>query len=206
MIKGAAVDDFDNDGRPDLYVSVMGGAEPPVPQPRRRVPSSSTSPRRPASPSRVMSFTTWFFDYDNDGWPDLFVSGYSATLPNIVRELLGDKAMPRRAAPAVSQQPRRHLHRRLARAWRLDRLLLTMGANFGDLDNDGWLDFYLGTGAAPLNNIVPNQMFRNDAGRRFQNVTTSGGFGHLQKGHAVAFGDIDDTGVLKTSSPTSAAR
>ena len=26
-------------------------------------------------------------------------------------------------------------------------------------------------------------------------MTTSGGFGHLQKGHAVAFGDIDDTGV-----------
>jgi hypothetical protein len=69
-----------------------------------------------------------------------------------------------------------------------------MGANFGDLDNDGWLDFYLGTGAAPLNNIVPNQMFRNAEGRFFQNVTTSGGFGHLQKGHAVAFGDVDNSG------------
>ena len=69
-----------------------------------------------------------------------------------------------------------------------------MGANFGDLDNDGWLDFYLGTGAAPLTNIVPHQMFRNDGGKRFQNVTTSGGFGHLQKGHGVAFGDIDNTG------------
>jgi hypothetical protein len=37
-------------------------------------------------------------------------------------------------------------------------------------------------------------MFRNDRGRRFQDVTTSGGFGHLQKGHAVAFGDIDNDG------------
>ena len=22
------------------------------------------------------SFATWFFDYDNDGWPDIFVAGY----------------------------------------------------------------------------------------------------------------------------------
>ena len=29
----------------------------------------------------------------------------------------------------------------------LYRVLLAMAANFGDLDNDGFLDFYLGTGA-----------------------------------------------------------
>jgi hypothetical protein len=69
-----------------------------------------------------------------------------------------------------------------------------MGANYGDLDNDGWLDFYLGTGAPPLTTLVPNRMFRNDRGRRFQDVTTSGGFGNLQKGHAVAFGDVDNSG------------
>jgi hypothetical protein len=37
-------------------------------------------------------------------------------------------------------------------------------------------------------------MFRNDAGRRFQDVTTAGDFGHLQKGHGIAFGDVDDDG------------
>ena len=37
-------------------------------------------------------------------------------------------------------------------------------------------------------------MFRNDGGKRFQDVTTSGGFGHLQKGHGVAFGDLDNDG------------
>jgi hypothetical protein len=56
------------------------------------------------------------------------------------------------------------------------------------------LDFYLGTGAAPLTNIVPHQMYRNHEGQFFENVTTSGGFGHLQKGHGVAFGDIDNDG------------
>jgi len=37
-------------------------------------------------------------------------------------------------------------------------------------------------------------MFHNRDGRYFENVTTSGGFGHLQKGHGVAFGDIDNDG------------
>ena len=37
-------------------------------------------------------------------------------------------------------------------------------------------------------------MFRNDRGVRFQDVTTSGGFGHLQKGHAIAFADIENRG------------
>ena len=75
-----------------------------------------------------------------------------------------------------------------------DRPFLPMGANFGDLDNDGWLDFYLGTGEPALESLMPNRMFRNDGGRRFLDVTTSGGFGHLQKGHGVSFADLDNDG------------
>jgi hypothetical protein len=37
-------------------------------------------------------------------------------------------------------------------------------------------------------------MFRNLEGREFQDVTTSGGFGHLQKGHGIAFADIENNG------------
>ena len=37
-------------------------------------------------------------------------------------------------------------------------------------------------------------MFRNAEGRTFQDVTTAGNFGHLQKGHAIAFGDVDNDG------------
>jgi hypothetical protein len=42
--------------------------------------------------------------------------------------------------------------------------------------------------------LIPNRMFRNAGGRFFQDVTTSSGTGHLQKGHGVAFGDIDNDG------------
>lgn len=72
--------------------------------------------------------------------------------------------------------------------------LFAMGCNYGDLDNDGFLDFYLGTGEPNMQAVIPNRMFRNDAGKRFQDVTTSGGFGHLHRGHAISFADIDNDG------------
>jgi hypothetical protein len=71
---------------------------------------------------------------------------------------------------------------------------MPMGCNFGDLDNDGWLDCYLGTGDPDFASLMPNLMLRNVDGRRLEDVTMSGGFGHLQKGHGVAFGDLDEDG------------
>ncbi len=76
----------------------------------------------------------------------------------------------------------------------LDRAILPMGASFGDLDNDGWLDLYLGTGDSTYQALLPNRMFRNAEGRGFEDVTTAGDFGHLQKGHGVAFADFRGTG------------
>jgi hypothetical protein len=37
--------------------------------------------------------------------------------------------------------------------------------------------------------------YDNDGGRSFQDVTTSGGFGQLQKGHGIAFGDLNNDGA-----------
>ncbi len=37
-------------------------------------------------------------------------------------------------------------------------------------------------------------MFRNDRGQKFQDVTASGGFGRLQKGHAISFADFNRDG------------
>jgi hypothetical protein len=71
-----------------------------------------------------------------------------------------------------------------------------MGANFGDLDNDGYLDFYLGTGWPEFHELMPNVLYRNQAGVRFADVTTAARVGHLQKGHAVVFFDFDQDGDL----------
>jgi hypothetical protein len=78
----------------------------------------------------------------------------------------------------------------------LDGTYMTMGSNFGDFDNDGYLDIYLGTGDPDLASLVPNRMFKNVAGQRFAEITASSGTGHLQKGHSVACGDWRRTGAI----------
>ena len=69
-----------------------------------------------------------------------------------------------------------------------------MGSNFGDLDNDGYLDFYLGTGTPDYHDLMPNLMYRSLEGKRFSDVSIAGGFAHLQKGHGVVFADFDHDG------------
>jgi ASPIC/UnbV protein/VCBS repeat protein len=71
-----------------------------------------------------------------------------------------------------------------------------MGSNFGDVDDDGFLDFYLGTGAPAYETLMPNLLYHNEAGKRFRDVTMASGFGDLQKGHGVSFFDCDGDGDM----------
>jgi hypothetical protein len=77
----------------------------------------------------------------------------------------------------------------------LNKVVFSMGANFGDIDNDGYLDMYFGTGNPDFKSLVPNKLFRNLGGRMFADVTTSSRTGNLQKGHGVAFADLRNTGT-----------
>jgi tetratricopeptide (TPR) repeat protein len=190
--KGAAWGDYDNDGDPDLYVSNYG-------QPNLFYVNNGdgTFTERGAQlgvDRPIMSFPTWFFDYDNDGWLDLFVATF---LPSITEEIRHYVGLPPRAETfRLYRNNRRGGFEDVTAAVGLDRVAPSMGANFGDLDNDGYLDVYVGTGAPSYAAIVPNLMFRNVEGRRFADVTTATGTGHLQKGHGVAWADLDDDGDL----------
>ena len=76
----------------------------------------------------------------------------------------------------------------------LDKVFMPMGANFGDIDNDGFLDIYLGTGNPSYASLVPSVLLHNNGGKFFVDVTTSSGTGELHKGHGVAFADLDNDG------------
>ncbi len=205
FVKGVASGDFNNDGRPDLYLSILGA---PNRLYRNDGPADGAEGlgKSPACAWRFTdvavaagvtepfdSFPTWFWDYDNDGWEDIFVSGYRL-------DGVGDVAADYLGLPNGGETPRLYRNNGdgtfadVTREARLDHPLLSMGSNYGDLDNDGWLDFYLGTGNPNLGMLVPNRMFRNAGGKFFQDVTASGGFGHLQKGHGVSFADLDNDG------------
>ena len=192
--KGVAAGDIDHDGWPDLYLSDMGGVN------RLFHNNEGKFSDRAASAgvqSPVYSFPTWFWDVDNDGDQDIFVSGYD--LPSM-DDLSGEYARELLGKPVLSTKPRLYLNdgngifTDASRDWEVDRTVFAMGANFGDLDNDGNLDFYAGTGSPEFQSVVPNRMFRNTGDRRFEEVTSAGGFGHIQKGHGIAFGDLDGDG------------
>jgi hypothetical protein len=199
FVKAVACADYDHDGRPDLYLSCRDGGRNLLfhndgPAGTASDPWRFREVSRQAGVSdSVFSFSTWFFDYDNDGWEDLFVSGYSVReLGEVTADYLG---LPHNAAmPRLFRNNHDGTFTNVTASAHLNRVCLTMGCNFGDLDNDGWLDFYLGTGTPDLDMLVPNRMFRNAEGKFFQEVTTTTGTGHLQKGHAVGFADLDNDG------------
>jgi tetratricopeptide (TPR) repeat protein len=191
-VKGATAGDFDNDGWMDLYVSNVG--------PNKLFRNNGnmtftdvTDAAGVVEPAK-RSFAPWFFDYDNDGWLDIYVGAYDATVADTAADYLGQPDKDKASRPALYHNNGDGTFANVAKEMGLDRPVLPMGANFGDLDNDGWLDLYLTTGDPNLDTLVPNLMFRNDGGRKFQDVTKAGGFGHLQKGHGVAFADLDNDG------------
>ena len=196
--KGVAWGDYDGDGWPDLYVSNLHGDNRLY---RNRGDGTFTdvAPALGVAGPKS-SFAAWFWDYDNDGVLDILVNSYLRPLrrgapPDVWYVAASRLGLPHPAeAPALYRGDGKGGFVDVAAETGLHHSTLPMGANFGDLDGDGWLDFYLGTGYPGLEGLVPNVMYRNDRGRRFVDVTFAGGFGHLQKGHGVAFADLDNDG------------
>jgi hypothetical protein len=188
--KGVAAGDIDNDGDLDLYLSNIG--------PNRLYRNDGRGAFVDVSVAAGViepvgrSFACWFFDWNNDGWLDLFVAAYDASVHDVAADAMG---LPHRAtSPRLYRNNQDGTFSDVAHQVGLHHAWLPMGANFGDIDHDGWLDVYLATGDPDFQTLMPNIMLRNDRGRRFQDVTTSSGLGHLQKGHGVAFADFDHDG------------
>jgi tetratricopeptide (TPR) repeat protein len=197
--KGVAAADYDNDGWPDLYVSnlngynflyhnnhdntfteVAGGLGVPTSAPAANVPGSGHG------------FATWFFDYDNDGWPDLFVTSYFTSVDETARTYLG---LPHNGTTLkLYRNMGDGTFHDVSAEVGLDKVFMPMGANFGDIDNDGFLDIFLGTGNPSYGALKPSVLLHNKGGKSFVDVTESSGTGEWHKGHGVAFADLDNRG------------
>lgn len=193
--KGVNWGDYDGDGDPDLYVSNWGQANRLY---RNNGDGTFTDVAGQLGVAlgdtpNHRTFVPWFWDVNNDGWLDLFVGGFGA-------EHVGIVAADYLGAPASAARLRLFLNdgaggfRDVTRAMGLYQIQMPMGANYGDVDNDGFPDFYLGTGAPPFDFLLPNVMYRNVQGERFEDITAVAGVGRFHKGHGIAFGDLDNDG------------
>ena len=201
FFKGADTGDFNNDGYPDLYISNFHGANLLYINNgvKQGLSFSLYGDTTSITSKPNESFSTWVFDYNNDGLEDIFVSGYSnveKSPSNMMMANVWNPFDPRiiERRPKLYRNEGNLIFSEVGHDMGLLEPAPTMGCNFGDLDNDGFLDFYLATGDPSFLSIVPNRMYRNVGGDAFEDVTFSGGFGSIQKGHAVGFGDLDMDG------------
>lgn len=190
LTKAVVAADYDNDGYADLFVSNYRGDSALL---HNNHDNTFTDVAAQAGvQASGHGFAAWFFDYDNDGQPDLLASSYAMSIEESVRTYLG---LPHNS-------PTMKLYRNLGngtfrdvtKETGMDKVFMPMGANFGDVDNDGYPDIRFGTGELSFATLLPNVLLHNKAGKQFVDITTSSGTGELHKGHGVAFADVDNDG------------
>jgi hypothetical protein len=195
---GAAFGDYDRDGYEDLLLTSplratsvllhnVGGRRFEVTDLLRR--------KEPA-------FTGAFVDINHDGRLDIYEAGFGDARTSIEQSVFGvhadDFLTGHNAILLQTPDGRFEEHAELFGG---QMPMGTMGASYGDLDNDGCLDFYIGTGNPEPWFILPHLMYHGEAtadGRctgRMVNISMLQGFGNVQKGHGIVFADFDGDGL-----------
>jgi hypothetical protein len=181
--------DYDGDRYPDLYVSNFGAKNRLYHNNGDGTFTDQAEELGVDGPK--VSFPCWFWDMDNDGLLDLFVSSYAAKMDDVAADAMKFTLNIEKARLYKNTGKN---FKDVASEMGVTRPSSPMGSNFGDINGDGYLDFYLGTGWPDYDELMPNQMFVNRGGREFVDVTMASGLGHLQKGHAIVFADLDQDG------------
>ena len=121
------------------------------------------------------------FDFDRDGWLDLYLLNSST-----VEGALAGKARPK---AALYRNLGNGTFREVASAAGLADPGWAMGVAVADYDNDGWDDLYVTC-------FGPNRLFRNRGNGTFEEVTKRAGVGDDRFSTGAAWGDYDRDGDL----------
>ncbi|HZU11689.1 MAG TPA: CRTAC1 family protein [Chloroflexota bacterium] len=185
--------DYNNDGRPDLYVCYDFGEivrpntlwrnDGPGPDGWRFTPvQTELGVATQANPMGVASG-----DYLGNGWLDLAVSNIGPNMLYTNRH--GTGFTDRAEAAGVT-------HRNVVVDNALDPSM-TWGTTFADLNNDGWQDLYIVAGAMDFENVPqPNLVYLNNGHGGFIDVSAPSGANDPGQGRSVAVGDYDGDGRL----------
>jgi len=192
-IVGVAFGDYDNDGFSDLFLSGLAART-------SFLLHNIRGERFEAVERHESGFMAAFVDLDHDGQLEIFQGGFTDGRTSAEGTLFAETASSIGGYSAI-------LRRTESEGFVRDRdyfgggslPIPTMGSSYGDLDLDGCLDFYLGTGNPEGWTVVPNLMFRGqrngyECTDRAADITMLEGFGTIQKGHGIVFFDFDDDG------------
>jgi hypothetical protein len=191
---GIAINDFDRDGWPDILI-----ANDSFPQQLFRNNHDGTFTESALSfglaydddGKTFAGMGIDFADYDNDGWPDVFINALANQRYALFRNEKGHSFDYVTGPSGVA---------------RITMLHSGWGARFIDYDNDGWKDLFVGQGHV-MDNIELTQpsvkyrepllLMRNRAGQ-FLNVSAQSGapFGQPLAARGAAFGDLNNDGFI----------
>lgn len=200
FVKGVTSADYDNDGWPDIFISTMNGKKFLLRNKGKvgqDIEFEDVTVKAGLNANKERSFTTWFYDYNNDGWQDIMVADYQfdrALGYYSAAEAIGSP-VPGAGNIFLYKNNQDGTFTDVTKEAGLNKVVYSMGGNFGDIDNDGYPDMYFGTGNPDFKSLIPNKLFRNIGGKKFADITTSSRTGNLQKGHGVAFADLRNTGM-----------
>ena len=189
--------DYDNDGWMDIAISSQGQDNFLL----KNVTGEKGKPVQFKDVSKqagivgpVKSFPLTFLDYNNDGWEDLIIFTYDAGVSDYDNAAYLLQQPLKGEVSVLYKNNGDGTFSNLSGTSGIEVPMAAMGFNYGDVNNDGWIDLYVGTGTPEYTSLVPNKMFLNNNGSDFKDITTAGGFGHLQKGHGIGFADLDNDG------------
>ena len=198
FVKGVTSGDYNNDGWTDIFLSTLNGKKILLRNEGKsgRMAFTNVSEEAGLTKNLNQTFPTWFWDYDNDGWLDILVCEYqfnnslawyaAAEALGSAKDISGRVFLFRNKQDGTFEEVTEKVG--------LNKVAFAMGSNFGDIDNDGYPDIFLGTGNPQYESLVPNKLFQNLGGERFADITGVARVGNLQKGHGVSFADLDDDG------------
>ncbi len=193
---GAAFGDFDGDGYPDLFLSS------PVRLASALVRNVGGLRFEPVEliERTESGFYAAFVDVNHDGRLDIFQGGFGDARTSTELAVFGHRlGVYKSGNSTILLQRDDGSFAEHNEFFEADMPMATMGASYGDLNNDGCFDFYLGTGNPESWFVLPNLMYLGKAeGRRcsgrMENISMIGGFGTIQKGHGIVFFDFDGDG------------
>jgi peptidoglycan hydrolase-like protein with peptidoglycan-binding domain len=193
---GVAVGDYDNDGRPDIYVTNVNGNQ--LFHNNGNGTFTDVTAKAGVAGGLFAGKKMWsvgaaWVDYNNDGLLDLFVANYCQWDPNTEQPCLIN-------GTRVSCNPRLYkplpntLYRNNGDGTFTDVSEETgiaahpgrgMGVAVADFDGDGFPDIFV------ANDDLPNQLFHNRGGRRFEEVADEVGVSLTEGGNAISGMGVD---------------